>query len=173
MVVSKDKWVKINYTVKEENGTFVDSSEGKEPLGYLHGNGNLIAALESDLEGKSAGYKFDVTCAPKDAYGEYYDSLCSVVDKELLGTDEVTLGMNFRGSMENGNTILLRVTKIDGDKITLDGNHELAGKTLRFTGEIVEVREPTEEELNPPSCCGGCGGNCGETCDEGCGNCCN
>ena len=75
MNISKDKVVKIHYTLKDVDGNVLDSSVGKEPLEYLHGNGFLIVGLERELEGKNPGDKFDVTIQPEDAYGKYDEAL--------------------------------------------------------------------------------------------------
>ncbi len=177
MKIEKNKWVAIHYTVKDENGTEIDSSVGKEPLGYLHGNDCLISGLENALEGKETGDKFHVTIQPKDAYGEFDPHLVAEIKREQFDFDgDIEIGMQFQAMTQQGPTFV-HVVEVDDDKITIDANHIFAGKVLNFDVEVVEVREPTEEELNS-SCgcgggCGGCGGNCnggcGGSCDGGCG----
>lgn len=187
MKIKANKWVAIHYTLTDDDGKQIDTSVGGSPLGYLHGNGYLISGLEKKLEGKTVGDKFTADIKPKDAYGEYDPQLVVAVDRKQFEFDgEMEIGMQFQVMTPAGPSIV-RVTQIDGDKITIDGNHELAGKVLHFDVEVVEVREPTEEELNP-SCgggCGGCGGDCNGdcggdcdgncngdgNCDGGCGNC--
>ncbi len=173
--ISKDKWVTIHYTLKDDDGNILDSSVGSKPLGYLHGNGYLIAGLEKELEGKLPGDKFTAVIQPKDAYGEYNEALAMNVSPEQFeGNGPVEPGMKFQ-VMTNQGALVVTVTEVTDKYVRVDGNHELAGKTLHFDIEVVEVREPTEEELNPPSCggcggnCGGCGGDCGG--DGGCGGC--
>lgn len=172
MKITKDKWVAIHYTLTDDNGTQLDSSVGGAPLGYLHGNGYLISGLENELEGKQVGDKFTAKIQPKDAYGEYDSQLVVEVDRSQFEFDgEMEIGMQFQVMTPAGPSIV-RVTEINGDKIKIDGNHELAGKVLNFDVEIVEVREPTEEELNPQGCGGGCGGCGGGGCgNEDCGGC--
>ena len=192
MVIAKDKFAAFNYTLKDVDGVQLDSSFGGEPLGYVHGRGYLIPGLEAQLEGRSAGDKFSCTIAPKDAYGERDERLVAQVPRERFETDmQIEKGMQFQVQTPAGPTIVT-VVGIDGDMIKIDGNHEMAGKTLNFDIEVVEVRDITPEELEQlesrASCggCGGCGGdggcgNCGEDCnndggcggDGGCGNCAN
>ena len=183
MNISKDKWVAIHYTLKGDDGVEIDSSVGKEPLGFVHGRGYLIAGLEKELEGKTAGDKFSTVIAPKDAYGEIDPQLIINVKRDQFD-GEVEPGMLFQVMSPQG-PIIVRAVEVGPEIVKIDGNHELAGKTLHFDVEVVEVRDATEDELNPPSgCCGGGCGNCGEggcdgncsgdgecNCDGGCGNC--
>lgn len=169
MKIEKDKWVAIHYTLTDDSGKQLDSSIGGAPLGYLHGNGYLIPGLEKELEGKEAGDKFTAKIQPKDGYGEYDEALSLEAERSQFEYDgNIEVGMQFQVMTPTGPSIV-RVSKVEGDKVTIDANHELAGKVLNFDVEVVEVRNPTEEELNPPSCggCGGCG--CGNEDCEGCG----
>jgi FKBP-type peptidyl-prolyl cis-trans isomerase SlyD len=169
--IEKDKMVKIHYTLKDAEGKQLDSSTGHEPLEYLHGNGNLIPGLESELEGKNPGDKFTATIAPEDAYGEYDKQMIVDVPRSQFDSDAaISVGMKFEAHTAGG-PMVVTVTKVTDDSVTVDGNHELAGKTLVFDVEVVDVRDATEEEMNPPSC--GCGGECGGDCncdgEDGCG----
>ena len=183
MVITKDKFAAFNYTLKDADGVQLDSSVGGEPLGYVHGRGYLISGLEAQLEGKTEGDKFSCTIQPKDAYGERDERLVAQVPRDRFETDAaIELGMQFQVMTPAGPTIVT-VVGIDGDMIKIDGNHEMAGKTLNFDIEVVQVRDTTPEELEEfekraAGCggCGGCGGEggCGEDggCGgEGCGNC--
>jgi len=170
MKIEHNKWVALHYTLKDDAGNQLDTSVGGAPLGYIHGNGYLIVGLENQLEGKEPGDKFSAVIEPKDAYGEYDPGIVVEVDREKFEFDgEIQIGMQFQVMTPRGPSIV-RVTEVNGDKIKIDGNHELAGKTLHFDIEVVEVREPTEEELNPVGC-GGCGGGCGGDCGGDCGGC--
>ena len=175
MKISKDSAVKIHYVLHDAEGNELDSSAGKEPLQYFHGNGMLIPGLEAMLEGKEEGTKFKAVIEPEEAYGVYNDKMVVEVPRSQFEEGApLEVGMKFQASTQDGQVCLVRVTKIEGDKVTVDANHELAGKQLTFDVEIVEVREATEEELSGlGGCgcgggCGGCGGNCGEG-DCGCG----
>lgn len=176
MKIENDKWVEIHYTLKNDEGIQLDSSVGNEPLGYVHGRGYLISGLESLLEGHEPGDKFTAHIEPKDGYGEYDERLIVELDRDKFEFDgEITVGMPFQMMTPSGLSIV-HVTKVEGDKITIDGNHELAGKALNFDIEVVGVRDATEEELSPTSgCgggCGGCGGGCGGGDCGGCGSSC-
>ncbi len=174
MKIEKDKFVSIHYTLTDDNGIQLDSSVGKEPLGFVQGNGMIIPGLESELEGKEAGAKFTATVEPKDAYGEHSEKLIMNVPKtQFDSADTIEIGMAFQAVGPDGNPFIVRVVNITDKEITVDGNHELAGKRLTFDVEVVEVRDSTEDDFNTGCCCG-CGGECGEGCSEdgcGCGGC--
>lgn len=170
MNAAKDKMVSINYTLKDKDGTVIDTSVGAEPLQYLHGNGYLLPKLEAEIENKQPGDKFSVTLEPKDGYGEYDEKQVVEVPREQFDSSvEIQEGMQFAAETPYGQRIVT-VKKVTEKTVTVDGNHELAGVTLFFDVEVVEVRDATEDELNRGSGCGGCGG-CGGNCDdeEGCG----
>lgn len=174
MKIEANKFVSINYTLKNDDGVVLDSSigEGREPLGFVAGRNELIIGLEKELEGKEAGEKFNCTIAPADAYGEYNKELIFDVPMSEFDTDasSVEIGMAFYAQTNQGPRIV-HVLNVTDDMVTLDGNHELAGQTLHFDVEVMEVRDATEEELNPPRGCGGGCGNCGGDCDCGDGGC--
>ncbi|MGN0729288.1 FKBP-type peptidyl-prolyl cis-trans isomerase [Treponema sp.] len=170
MTVENNKYVSIYYTLKNDKGEILDSSM-EETLDYVHGRGYLISGLEKCLEGKNPGDKFSAVIEPSEGYGEYRKELVAEVDRSNFEDGApVEIGMAFQAMTAAGPRIV-RVTAINGDKVTVDANHELAGEKLHFDVQVVAVRNATEEELNPPSCgcggnCGGCGGDCS---DEGCG----
>lgn len=150
MTVGKNKVVSLNYTLKNSEGTVLDTSEGREPLMYLHGVGGLIPGLESELEGKEAGTKMNVVIAPEDAYGTRREELLHVVPKSgFRGEDgeEMAVGMQVQLETENGPAIAL-IAKIEGEDVTLDLNHPLADMELHFDVSIEAVREATEEEVS-------------------------
>lgn len=177
MNITKDKFVKIHYTLKDENGEILDSSVETQPLAYLHGNGYLIPGLEKELEGKSAGEKFSVTVQPEDAYGIRDERFVAKIPKDRFDINiQIEVGMKFQAETPEGPAIVT-VIDVQNDEITVDANHELAGKILNFDIEIIEVRDPTEEELAQlelaahGGCgggCGNCGGDCGGNCDGNC-----
>ncbi|PTY38513.1 peptidylprolyl isomerase [Saccharospirillum sp. MSK14-1] len=139
--------VSIHYEVKDEDGVVVDSSEGREPLVYLHGHRNIIPGLENALAGLAVGDNFDVTVSPEEAYGEHQDGLVQSVPKEAFqGVEKVEEGMVFTAQTENG-PLQVTVTQVADEQVTVDGNHPLAGKALSFKGSVEEVREASAEEL--------------------------
>ncbi|MBT8147469.1 MAG: peptidylprolyl isomerase [Gammaproteobacteria bacterium] len=148
MMIGKHSVVSIHYTLKDDEGEVMDSSEGREPLAYLHGANNLIPGLESELQGKTAGAAFQATIEPKDAYGEINEEFVQKISKEMFqGADEIQPGMTFIAQGEGGQQRQVRVVEVEGDDVTIDANHPMAGKTLHFDVEIVEVREATPQEL--------------------------
>lgn len=175
MKIEKNKFVAIHYTLTDSEGNQLDSSVGVAPLTYVHGNGMLISGLEAELEGKEPGAKFRTVIEPADAYGEYNKNLVAEVPRSQFedGTP-IEVGMAFQAQTPDGGYVIVRVINVTDDSVTIDGNHELAGKQLTFDVEVLEVRDATEEELNPSCGCGGCGGNCGSGdcgCEGGCGGC--
>lgn len=147
MQIAQNAVVLIHYTLTDDAGRTLDSSAGGEPLAYLHGNGNLIAGLERELDGKSAGDRLSVKIAPKDGYGEYDKSLVQRIPRRALkGVGDVRVGMQLHAQSEHG-TRAVTVTHIVGDMVTLDGNHPLAGQNLNFEVEVADVRAATQEEL--------------------------
>ena len=177
MIVEKDRVVSIDYTLRDNNGNLIDSSEGSDPLEYLHGNGNIIPGLEKALAGKKAGDKLTCSIAAADAYGERDDSLIFKVNKSEFEGADIAVGMQFEAHGEEGAQIVT-VVGIEGEEVTIDANHPLAGETLNFDVKIVDVREATSEELEHGHVHGGCECGCEGDCEDGegegscgCGNC--
>ncbi|AFI84882.1 MULTISPECIES: FKBP-type peptidyl-prolyl cis-trans isomerase [Methylophaga] len=147
MKVADNKVVVIDYTLTDNSGTVIDSSEGAGPLAYLHGAGNIIPGLEDALAGKETGDKVQASIEPANAYGERHDALKQDVPAELFsGVEKVEVGMQFQSETEQG-PVLVTVVAINDETVTVDGNHPLAGVHLNFDVEIREVREPSAEEL--------------------------
>ncbi|MGM0671399.1 peptidylprolyl isomerase [Thioalkalivibrio sp.] len=147
MKVAQNAVVAIHYTLTNDAGEKIDSSEGREPLAYLHGQGQIVPGLEKELEGKAAGDKVQAKVSPEEGYGEKIDAMVQEIPMEAFqGVDSVEPGMQFQAQTENG-PLTVTVTKVEGDTATVDGNHPLAGETLNFDVEIVEVREASAEEL--------------------------
>ncbi|WP_019627288.1 peptidylprolyl isomerase [Thioalkalivibrio sp. ALJT] len=148
MQVAQNAVVAIHYTLTNDAGEKIDSSEGREPLAYLHGNGQIVPGLEKELEGKAAGDKVQARVSPEEGYGEKIDAMVQEIPMEAFqGVESVEPGMQFQAQTENG-PLTVTVTKVEGDTATVDGNHPLAGETLNFDVEIVEVREASAEELD-------------------------
>lgn len=141
--------VSIHYTLKDEGGDVIDSSEGAQPLSYLHGAGNIIPGLEQALAGKAVGDSLEVVVEPQQGYGEYHSELLQVVPRAAFeGVESIEPGMAFTAQGSDGSQRRIVVKSVEGDEITIDGNHELAGVDLHFSVEVVDVREATEEEVS-------------------------
>lgn len=148
MTIEKDKVVSIDYTLTNDSGEKIDTSEGREPLTYIQGYQNIIPGLEKELEGKSVGDKLNAVIPPEEAYGTFQQSLIQEVSKDVFqGVDSVEVGMQFQAQMENG-PVIVTVTKVEDTQVTIDGNHPLADQTLNFDVEIKHIRDATEEELS-------------------------
>ncbi|MEE4244971.1 MAG: peptidylprolyl isomerase [Kangiellaceae bacterium] len=147
MTITNDKVVSMHYTVKTNDGALVDSSEGKDPLLYMHGHRNIIPGLEEALEGKNVGEKLQATIEPAKAYGEVNDDLVQDVPRAAFeGVESLEPGMHFQAQSEQG-PVHVVVKEVNDDVVIVDGNHALAGQTLNFDVEIMDIRDATEEEL--------------------------
>jgi FKBP-type peptidyl-prolyl cis-trans isomerase SlyD len=138
----------MHYKLTDNEGNVLDSSEGSEPLTYLHGAGNIIPGLEKALVGKVEGDTQQVTVEPAEGYGEVMPELTQTVDKAAFqGVESVEVGMSFEAQTSDGSVQHIVVTKVDGNQVTVDANHPLAGVVLNFDVEIVSVREASKEEI--------------------------
>ncbi len=137
----------MHYKLTSTEGEVLDSSEGREPLAYLHGHGNIIPGLEKALDGKSAGEQITATVPAAEAYGEHNPGLITQADRSQFPEGvELSPGMQFQAQTPQGNRIAT-ITGIEGDKVQVDANHPLAGMDLQFDVEIVDIREAKPAEL--------------------------
>lgn len=171
MVVSKGTVVSIDYTLKNDAGEVIDQSNPGQPLEYLQGSNNIIPGLENALEGRNVDESLSVRVSPEEGYGLSQPEMIQVVPRERFETDGATVeeGMQFHARTQQG-IITVRVTKVEGDEVTIDGNHPLVDTPLNFDVTVKEIRLATEEELEhghphkEGGCCGGHGN--GEDCEE-------
>lgn len=148
MKIANNTVVSIHYTLNNADGEQLDSSEGGDPLNYLHGAGNIVAGLENALTDKSAGDSLQVVVSPEEGYGEYNDGLVQSVDRDLFqGVDKIEVGARFEAQSEQG-PISVVVTDVKEDAIVVDGNHPLAGEALHFDVTVADVREASAEEID-------------------------
>jgi FKBP-type peptidyl-prolyl cis-trans isomerase SlyD len=141
--------VTMDYTLKAEDGSLLDTSEGDEPLHYLHGTGQIVPGLEAELVGKEAGTKMSVTVSPEKGYGVRHDDrVLTVPRSQLPEGQDPEVGMQLEAQGRGGEHVILWVTEVGTDTVTLDGNHPLAGQTLFFDVEIKDVRLATKDELS-------------------------
>lgn len=147
MEIANNSVVSIDYELKNDSGEVLDASAEGTPLVYLHGHRNIIPGLEQALEGKTAGDSLDVRIAPGDAYGELNEALKQKVPKDRFqGVDNLEVGMQFQASTDRG-PISVRIVAVEGDEVTVDGNHPLAGEHLNFNVTVREVRAADESEI--------------------------
>ncbi len=147
MRIAKNTVVAIDYTLTDDEGRTVDSSEGREPLSYLHGSGGIIPGLERELEGKAVGDQLQVTVAPADAYGERNESLRQNLPRDQFGgIAELSVGMQFRVDSDNG-PMVITIVEVAEEVVTIDANHPLAGVNLNFDVTVREIRDATADEI--------------------------
>jgi len=132
--------VRIHYTGKLTDGTKFDSSEGRDPLEFQLGAGQVIKGLEQEIDGMEVGTKSTVTIPAPQAYGDHDPAQVQRVERTVIPADiDLEVGMQLGANTQNGNQITLTVTEIGDAEVTLDANHPLAGKDLVFDVELVEV----------------------------------
>ena len=148
MTIKENSVVTMHYKLCDADGVELDSSKGQEPLVYLHGANNIIVGLEEQLVGKKVGESIKAVVSPEKGYGMPVDALLQEVPLESFGDekDKVEVGMRFQADTEQG-PVPVVVTAINDGKVTVDGNHPLAGKELHFECSISEIRKATAEEI--------------------------
>ncbi len=147
MNITADKAITINYTLKDNDGKLIDESKDSSFI-YLHGHNNIIPGLEAELNDKVKGDTFQLVLEPKDAYGEYNEAITQTIPSTAFGDEKVEVGMQFHAEGDDGQPVMITVSEINGDDITIDGNPPLAGVTLNYDVEVIDVRDATEEELS-------------------------
>ena len=149
MRISEQKVVTMNYEVADDQGQLIDRSEEGGPLAYIHGNGQLIPGLETALEGRGKGDKVAVDVPPEQGYGERdEEGVQTVARNQFDDSVEIEVGMQFEAQDDDDEHQIVTVAAVDGENITLDTNHPLAGKSLRVEVEILDVRDASAEELS-------------------------
>ena len=147
MQIARDSVAAFHYTLTDDGNQVIDSSAGRDPLTYLHGSGQIVPGLEKQMEGRSVGDKFSADVAPEEGYGVHHPELMQEVPRSAFqGVEDIQPGMQFQGRGPQGE-INVTVTRVEGDKVFIDDNHPLAGKTLHFAIEITDVRAASAEEL--------------------------
>lgn len=157
LIIDEQRVVSMHYQLSNGFDELIDSSQGDVPLVYMHNCGGLLPSLERELTGKRAGEHVAVTIYPEDAYGYAQDDLIAEWPREVVeqARQELSIGMRFKALGNNGESKVVSVVEIRDDTVVLDSNHPLAGQVLNFMIAIVDVREPTEEELAQGHASGG------------------
>jgi FKBP-type peptidyl-prolyl cis-trans isomerase SlyD len=146
MQIQKDNVVTLHYTVSTIEGDMIDSSHEAPPMSFLQGSHFMIEGIEDALVGKTKGDKFSITVEPDKAYGERHDDLIQEVPADMFEGMDVDVGMSFRATTDDGEQSVIIIDKTD-TTVTVDGNHPLAGMSLAFDVEVVDVREATADEI--------------------------
>ncbi|MEM6995914.1 MAG: peptidylprolyl isomerase [Myxococcota bacterium] len=145
--IAAKKVALIHYTLTDGEGTEIDTSRGSEPMPYLHGSDNIVPGLEAQLEGKKAGEKIKAVVAPEDGYGPKSGAAAQDVPRSAFEGANPEPGMPVSAEDEEGNHMQLWIVEVTKDKVTITPDHPLAGVTLHFDVEVMEVRDATDSEL--------------------------
>lgn len=175
MTVSINKMVKLSYTLRSNNneGEVIEQTTAESPLQFIFGTGTMLPMFESNLAGLKQGDNFEMLLNAADAYGEIDENAIVELSKDIFIVDGVfdedrfAHGAQIPMQTSNGQRMNGTIVSVDENTLTMDFNHPLAGMDLHFTGNIIEVREATEEELAPSMGCGCGSGGCGSH-DHGC-----
>jgi FKBP-type peptidyl-prolyl cis-trans isomerase SlyD len=148
MPIADKKVVRIDYTLKNAAGEVLDSSDGGEPLSYIHGASQIVPGLEKALTGLDTGQSADVVVKPEEGYGHKDPEGVFGVPRAAFPADALPqVGQSFVGEDDEGQAVPVRVVEVRDDVIVVDANHPLAGETLYFHVDVREVRDATAAEL--------------------------
>lgn len=146
-MISAGKVVTMSYLLSNSKNEELDRASANEPFTYLHGVGQIVPGLEKALEGLKVGEKKQIKVSPEEAYGSVNKELLLTVERSAFPKDmKIQEGFEFSADIGKGKSHHFRVLSLEGDKVHIDGNHPLAGETLFFSIEIIEVRDATDEE---------------------------
>lgn len=149
MEIGEEKYVKMDYNVQTTQGEHVDSSEERGALEFVFGEGRILPALEQRLKGLTVGDEKTITLKPKDAYGEYdKEAVTQIPRNKFPEEEEIKPGMEFVAQVPDQGERVVVVKSVDDKAVTIDFNHPLAGKTLKFNVFIQEVREAEESDYS-------------------------
>ena len=180
MKISDEKMVSLTYdlTVTNEEGEreLMERATKQHPLTFLFGMGMMLEAFEKNIEDLKTGDKFSFVLTPEEAYGDYFEAHVVELPKKMFEVDgkfddeHVTEGQTLPMMDARGNRMMGSVLEVKSEVVVMDFNHPLAGETLHFDGEVIDVHEPTEEEINALSQEDGCSG-CDSSGNGGCDGC--
>lgn len=144
MLVSKNKIVAIEYSLKDVEGNLLDSNKGYAPLEYLQGAGNIVPGLERVIEGMRTGESKEVMVAPQDAFGLYDEALKKLLPVSMFA-NHATMKQGDAAMLQDGTEVIVK--DMDKDYITVDANHPLAGIALQYEVKVTGIRTARNEEL--------------------------
>jgi len=180
MKISDEKMVSLSYdlTVTNENDEMelMERATKENPLVFMFGMGMMLDAFEKNVEGLEVGDKFSFVLTPEEAYGDYYENHVVELPKKLFEVDgkfdeeRVSEGETLPMMDSRGNRMMGSVLELKSEVVVMDFNHPLAGETLNFDGEVIEIHQATEEEINALSQEDGCCG-CNSSDKDGCNGC--
>ncbi|MBK9308548.1 MAG: peptidylprolyl isomerase [Nitrospira sp.] len=141
MTVSNGTHVTLAYTLKLEDQSVVDTNVGGEPLKVTQGSHQLISGVEKQLEGMAVGEKKQFTVAPAEGYGAVDPNAFQEIDKKAVPPDSHKVGAQLEGKTPDGRKVFPRISEVKNDTVVLDFNHPLAGKTLHFDVQVLDVAQ--------------------------------
>tara|TARA_B100000676_G_C17946885_1_gene769726 strand:+ start:92 stop:577 length:486 start_codon:yes stop_codon:yes gene_type:complete len=148
VIIEKNNVISLNFALYDGEGKLIDSSNDENLLVYLHGAEELLPALEAALDGHDIGDAIKVELKAEEAFGHRDEKLVERISRENFpGVEDIQLGMKFETEMDDNSIMVVEVVKVENEWITIDGNHELAGKNLKFELQVADIRAATEEEL--------------------------
>ncbi|MGD8306431.1 MAG: peptidylprolyl isomerase [Ignavibacteria bacterium] len=149
MIFNRNKVVTMNYTLSDDKGNVIDSSETRGPLSFLSGTNQVLPKLEEAIMEMQVGSRENIKLPAEDAYGEYNNEAFRIVKRsDFPEGSTIEEGIGYISTAKDGTQTPFKISSIDGDDITLDYNHPLAGINLEFDIEILEMRNATEEEIS-------------------------
>ena len=147
-IIADNHVVTIAYTLRNDAGEVIDASEPGEPLSYLHGVGQIVPGLENALTGRKVGDDVKVAIPPEEGYGLHDEEGVQTLTRDAFPPGaNIEVGENFQAELDDDNHVTLWVTAVEGDTVTVDMNHPLAGETLHFEVNVISVRAATANEL--------------------------
>ena len=148
-LIAQGKVIELAYSLKDEEGEILDQSDSQDPFVYLHGADQIVPGLENALTGLKVGDKKQVTVQPGEGYGEFNPELRLTVKRAQFPADaELEEGVEFETTLQDGTPAIFTIVEIEGDQVTVDGNHPLAGEVLHFDVEVLSIREATADEVS-------------------------
>ncbi|HVK60813.1 MAG TPA: peptidylprolyl isomerase [Bdellovibrionales bacterium] len=146
--VETDRVVKLTYRILTEDGRVLEEKTPENPYEYLQGHNQIVGPVERAVEGKTAGFRCEVNVTPRDGYGDYKPDLVTELPVSHFPAGvELKVGMKFGTRTAEGQAMTIRILEIEGDVVTVDGNHPLAGLELIFEVRVLDVREASEGEI--------------------------
>lgn len=147
--IEAGKVVSFHYTLTDDSGKVLDTSDGQKPMDYLHGAENIVPGLEREMEGHAVGDKLEAVVDPENGYGRRIPTDPQPIPRDAFPEDvQLRAGMQFAAEGPDGDLIPLWIAKVEEQQVYVDPNHPLAGVTLHFAVEITGIRDATDEEQN-------------------------
>lgn len=151
--IAPNKVVSLSYTLMLNSGELADEATANDPLVFIHGIGQTLPAFDDQLQGLNVGDSFSFTLTAEEGYGENNDNYIVDLPKDIFSgpdvpSDILQIGATLPMQDQDGNPMDGTVLEIGDDTVKMDFNHPLAGEALNFKGEVIAIRDATQEELD-------------------------